>query len=280
MIISDPIYDNGTKTNYDRDAYLDVDVHGSESFTSQIRQVISRFRKVFSNTLPGQPAIVTPLNLDIDVREWAKPVNQAPHRRQSTSKDAEILNQTHVMLDELLQRVGQKHPKFFGKMDLTNGYHQMPLSADSREYTAFRTTYGLYELLRVPMGLKNEASYFQQFMATEVLTGLVGVDCELYLDDILIHAQTEAQFMERLENVLARFQARGLVFSSKKCSFGMEEVKLLGHTINETGSHFSRQKLNTVLKFKLPSTGSQMHSFVALCHYYREHVNRIAELER
>jgi hypothetical protein len=35
-----------------------------------------------------------------------------------------------------------------------------------------------------------------------------------------------------------------------------------------------------MLEFKLPATGSQMHSFVALCNYYRQHVERINELER
>jgi hypothetical protein len=27
---------------------------------------------------------------------------------------------------EMLDRIGQKRPKFFAKMDLTSGYHQMP----------------------------------------------------------------------------------------------------------------------------------------------------------
>ena len=87
-------------------------------------------------------------------------------------------------------------------MDLTNGYHQMPLAADSRQFTAFKTAHGLYEWQRVPMGLRNAASHFQQCMATEVLNGLVNVDCELYIDDVLVHAQNEAQFLERLEKIV------------------------------------------------------------------------------
>ena len=92
--------------------------------------------------------------------------------------------------------------------------------------------------------------------------------------------QKEKKIIDRLDKVLARFQARGIVLSPLKCSFGMPEVEILGHTINEDGSHFSRNKLDTILEFKLPATGSQMHSFVALCDYYRQHVERINELER
>ena len=78
-------------------------------------------------------------------------------------------------IDELLTRVGTTHPKVFGKMDLTNGYHQMPLAAESRKWTAFTTAHGLYEWPRVPMGLRNAAGHFQQCMATEVLNGIVQI---------------------------------------------------------------------------------------------------------
>ena len=116
-------------------------------------------------------------------------------------------------------------------MDLISGYHQMPLHADSRQYTAFKTAYGLWEWLRVPLWLRNAAAHFQQCMATEVLNGLVNVDCALYLDDVLVHARTEEQFLERLTKILERFEKRGLVLSPSKCSFGMGEVEILGHTI-------------------------------------------------
>ena len=165
-------------------------------------------------------------------------------------------------------------------MDLTSGYHQMPLAADSRQYTAFKTAHGLYEWLRVPMGLRNAAAYFQQRMATEVLNDIVHKDCELYLDDVLIHAQTEEQFLKSLEEILERFQARGIVLSPTKCSFGMSEVEILGHTVNSNGCHFSKEKLVAVLDIKLPATGTQMHSFVGLCNYYRRHVKNISELEQ
>ena len=105
-------------------------------------------------------------------------------------------------INELLERVGQQQPKVFGKVDLTNGYHQMPLAESAKRWTAFKTSKGLYEWERVPMGLRNAAAYFQQAMATEVLNGLVHNTCELYLDDILIHATTEAEFLARLKDIL------------------------------------------------------------------------------
>ena len=183
-------------------------------------------------------------------------------------------------IDEILERVGCQHPKFFGKMDLTNGYHQLPLAMESRKWTAFKTAHGLFEWERVPMGLRNAAAHFQQCLATEVLQGMVNVDCELYIDDILLHAQTADQFIDSLKRLLHRLEERGITLSPTKCSFGMEEVEILGHTINSSGCHFSREKLSGVLEVKLPETGTLLNSFLGLGNYYRKHVQNIAQLEK
>ena len=40
---------------------------------------------------------------------------------------------------EMLRRIGSRKPKIFGIMDLTQGYHQAPLSYTTKAYTAFIT---------------------------------------------------------------------------------------------------------------------------------------------
>ena len=48
-------------------------------------------------------------------------------------------------INELLERLGNSGAIIFGKIDLTNGYHQMPLSESVKQYTAFRVHKCLYE---------------------------------------------------------------------------------------------------------------------------------------
>ena len=98
-------------------------------------------------------------------------------------------------IQHMLQRLGSHRPKIFAVMDLTSGYHQAPLSLSSRMITAFITFMGIFEWLRVPMGLKGAASYFQKVLATVVLVGLVYYICELYIDDIIVHAQVPEIFV-------------------------------------------------------------------------------------
>ena len=84
-----------------------------------------------------------------------------------------------------MTRIRNRQAKYYAIIDLTSGYHQVPLAQESSKYTAFMTLYELFEWLRVPFGLKGAPAFFQAVMAMIVLVGLVQIICELYLDDIL-----------------------------------------------------------------------------------------------
>lgn len=182
-------------------------------------------------------------------------------------------------IQEILQRLGAKKYKFFAKLDLTNGYHQMPLAEDSRHYTAFATSQGLYEWKRVPMGLRNAAGHFQRIMTGEVLVGLIGDVCEVYIDDIIVGGRTAAELMENLKKVFEALRKKGIVVSPSKCQIGLTEIEVLGHLINEHGFTFSKEKLAGVHDIPLPRTGKELLSFLGLCNYFRTHVHNYAQLE-
>ena len=62
---------------------------------------------------------------------------------------------------EMLRRISSQKPKIFGIMDLTQGYHQAPLTFATRAYTAFITFSGVYQFTRLSFGPKQASSYFQ-----------------------------------------------------------------------------------------------------------------------
>ena len=183
-------------------------------------------------------------------------------------------------IQEVIQRIGAQRSTIFGKMDLTSGYHQTPLSKESRALTAFITSHGLFEWTRVPMGLKNAAAYFQEIMCSEVLNGLVNHILEIYIDDVVTHAATEEEFVKRLSLIFERFRKFNIKLSPHKCEFGMSEIEILGHKISKDGIHFSGKKLQGVNDVKLPQTGTQLHSFLGLANYFRDHVKDIHTLEK
>jgi len=74
-------------------------------------------------------------------------------------------------IKEMLHRLGGHKARYYATIDLTSGYFQTPVAETARMFTAFITFMGIFEFLRVPMGMKGAAPYFQQFIAVTVLAG-------------------------------------------------------------------------------------------------------------
>ena len=71
----------------------------------------------------------------------------------------------------------------------------------SREKTTFLTPCGLYGFFVMPFRLHNAPATFQLLME-QVLHGLIGKSCVVYLDDILVIGETFEKHMDNLNKVL------------------------------------------------------------------------------
>ena len=98
-------------------------------------------------------------------------------------------------IDELLARI--QGAKFFSKLDLRDGYHQIPVCKSSIEMTAFTCRYGTFEWRVMPFGLCNAPGTFQRVM-NHVFFPLLDNGVLVYLDDILIYSKSEAEHVKLL----------------------------------------------------------------------------------
>lgn len=103
----------------------------------------------------------------------------------------------------------------FTTLDLKSGYWQMEMEADSIQKTAFVTSSGLFEFLRLPFGLKNSAASFQRLME-HVLRDLRGKCCLVYIDDVVVYSRNEMEHFQHLNQVFKCLQDAGLTLNLKK----------------------------------------------------------------
>src|SRR3954464_15282953 len=103
-------------------------------------------------------------------------------------------------IDEMLDRLYKA--RFFSKIDLRSGYHQIRIKEEDIPKTAFRTRYGHFEFMILPFGLTNAPATFQILM-NDVFRGMLDEYVIIYLDDILIFSNTYGDHLKHLEDVLS-----------------------------------------------------------------------------
>lgn len=181
-------------------------------------------------------------------------------------------------IDEMLQRIGSHRPSFFAVFDLTSGYFQCPIYTESQKFTTFATSRGNFMWTRLPMGQSNAPAHFQQEMTMTVFPNEMYKIIEIYLDDLLTWASTEDELIERLTIIFDKLVQFNITLNPTKCKLGLTKVEYVGHTIDKMGVHFSKEKLDSVLNFPVPTNHEELRSFLGLCTYFSSHVENFADL--
>lgn len=181
------------------------------------------------------------------------------------------------IIDDILDKLGRAN--YFTTLDLTKGFYQIEVDPKDREKTAFSTSNGHFEFVRMPFGLKNAPATFQRMM-NNVLRDHINKICLVYMDDILIFSTSLQEHLDNLGKILRTLEQSNLKVSLNKSDFLKKETEFLGHVVTGKGIKPNPNKVKCIKDFPIPKNIKEIQSFLGLTGYYRKFIPSYAKIAK
>lgn len=181
------------------------------------------------------------------------------------------------LVDRILNML--KGAKYISSLvDLRSAFWQIPLTEDSKEKTAFAVPgRGLFHFNVLPFGLSNSAQCQQRLMDA-VLGPKFEPNVFVYLDDIIIIADTFEKHVAILNEVRQRLQEANLTLNLDKCQFFRNSLNYLGFIVDSRGLRTNPDKVQSIVDYPIPRTTTDIKRFVGMCSWYRRFIPHFSSL--
>ncbi|GJS04093.1 putative nucleotidyltransferase, ribonuclease H [Tanacetum coccineum] len=242
-----------------------------ESSSLKDQPTVNEFPDVFPEELPGfPPEREVELTIELELLErgfiqpsvspWGAPVLFVKKKDGSMRLciDYRELNRVTIQnryplprIDDLFDQL--QGAKYFSKIDLRSGYHQLQVRPEDIPKTAFRTRYGHYEFLVMPFGLTNAPAVFMDLM-NRVFHDYLDKSIVVFIDDILVYSKSKEEHEQHLRAVLGILREKKLYAKFSKCEFWLERVSFLGHVVFAKGIEVDPSKVEDVTNWPRPKS--------------------------
>ena len=167
--------------------------------------------------------------------------------------------------------------KFWGVCDLSSGFWQLGLDEACQEQFSIGTDRGVWTPTRLTQGQRNATGPFNGAVA-RALGPLLYKKALLFVDDVLIFARTEAEFVQAWLEVMTALCRAGFKINIHKTKFYRQLIEYCGRTFSKDGVAFSATFVTALLEMGEPVTASDLRSYIASANWVRAAVPRFAEL--
>ncbi|GKA02922.1 putative reverse transcriptase domain-containing protein [Tanacetum coccineum] len=178
-------------------------------------------------------------------------------------------------IDDLFDQL--QGSRYFSKIDLRSGYHQLRVHEEDIPKLAFRTRYGHFEFTVMPFGLTNALAVFMDLM-NRVCKPYLDKFVIVFIDDILIYSKSKEDHKVHLKLVLELLKKESLFSKFSKCDFWLQEVHFLKHVVNNNVIQVDPSKIEAVKNWKAPKTPSEIRLFLGLASYYRRFIMNFSKI--
>ena len=209
------------------------------------------------------------------VSSWSSPITLVP-KRDGTFRFCVDYRKLNAItkddafpiprLDEPLTLM--KNCDRFSVMDCDQCYFQIPMAKNSMEKTTFTCHLGTFLFKVMPFGVKGGPASCVRAMSEIFKTENRKISF-IYMDDLICFSKGVKEHIRRLSILLQRMQEHGLKLKAKKCSFLMEKVKYLGHSIDSEGIRPDMDRVKDVINKPKPTDQKTLKSFLGFMGFYR-----------
>ena len=172
-------------------------------------------------------------------------------------------------IDSLLDKF--KNARYISKIDMTSAFLQISIDEEIRDFTAFSVPgRGQFRFKRMPFGLVNSPSTFQQMM-DNLIRNLPPGSHEhyfAYLDDICVVSETFEEHLKWLEILLRGLADANLEVNMEKSEFCCSQVTYLGYIVDSRGLHVDPEKTKAINEYPAPQNLRQLRRFLGMVGWY------------
>jgi hypothetical protein len=106
----------------------------------------------------------------------------------------------------------------------------------------------------------------------EILGHVSGIYCEVYMDDIIIAAETPELLCEHVQIVLKQLNKHNVLVKPSKCKWGMTEIEFLGHIITKETRRLTPGRGKKVLDLPPPKNPKEVRTFLGLVNAFQDYI--------
>jgi hypothetical protein len=99
-------------------------------------------------------------------------------------------------------------------------------------------------------------------------------------DNFFIYSKSDSDHEEHLRLVLQKLRDNQLYAKYSKCEFWIDEVSFLGHIISNEGISVDPAKVKEMVVWSIPTTVTEVQSFLGLAGYYRRCIEGFSKIAK
>ncbi|GAB9477018.1 hypothetical protein Gpo141_00014077 [Globisporangium polare] len=162
-----------------------------------------------------------------------------------------VMPNLHVALEHC------KHKKYSAVLDFLKGFWQLPLAKESQEIMSYMTDKKVFTPTRAPQGCTDAALQFQ-VTVEKVLADLLFKEVLVWIDDLLLFADTVEELVNIMQRVFKRLDEHGLKLSQKKSHRFLTKVKWCGRVISAEGVGHDPERIEALREIPYPSSAAEL----------------------